>query len=376
MKLILKLVNLGGQNMKKETWEWVWTGFAILLLAVVVVTTLPQVFTAGGTATVFQSDIPANTPSSKVIQTTVYAEQYVFMVHENGGGITSELVLPNGTTLPYYYNLMVLHPGQYLNMTMYAVDGKTATENMYTPVYNAKYVIDTQIVPGLTQYAVWYAGTPSDSPIAEGAYAFLNGEYNGPWFAYHVGEILVIPSSGYFSPSDISSYISSSQGAHTSGLVGDPYNPPIITVSGSSPVLYVVSDKYAAFNDSIPGPTFVINANSTATLKIYIPTPDNDHNWLYNYTFGGVPSAVNGLYVGVYAVWWNGTITPVAYQVLNSSTYNTYMTFTFKAIAPAYVYGIIYPVFYSYNLEGMSNTLTGEDMGYLMSLWGTILVEG
>ncbi|MBB5253369.1 oxidase [Sulfurisphaera ohwakuensis] len=362
--------------MKKETWEWIWTGFAILLLAIVVVTTLPQVFTVGGTSTVFSADIPSNTPTSMVIQTTVYAEEYVFMVQEHGGGIDSELVLPNGTVLPYYYNLMVVHPGQYLNMTMYAVMGKTATENMYIPVYNSKYVVDTQIVPGLTQYAVWYAATSSGTPIAEGAYAFLDGEYNGPWFSYDVGEILVIPTSGYFSPNDISSYISSSNAAHSSGLVGDPYNPPIIVVSGSSPVLYAVSDKYAAFNDSIPGPTFIINANSTATLKLYIPTPDNDHNWLDNYTASGTPEPMTGLYVGVYAVWWNGTITPVAYQMLNASTYNTYMTFTFRANAPAYVYGIIYPAYYVYNLDGMSNPLTGEQAGYLMSLWGTILVEG
>jgi len=362
--------------MKKETWEWIWAGFAILLLAVLVVTTLPQIFTAGGDATVFQSDIPANTPSSMVIQTNVYAEQYVFKVHESGGGINSELILPNGTSLPYYYNLMVVHPGQYLNMTMYAVNGKTATENMYIPVYNSKYVVDTQIVPGLTQYAVWYAGTTSGSPIAEGAYAFLDGEYNGPWFAYDTGEILVIPTSGYFSPNDISNYISSSNAAHSSGLVGDSYNPPIITETGSHPVLYAVSDKYALFNDSVPGPTFVINANSTATLKLYISEPSNDHNWLQNYTSAGTPQAVTGLYVGVYAVWWNGTITPVAYQMLNASTYNTYMTFTFNAKAPAYVYGIITPTYNVYNLDGMSNTLTGEDAGYLMSLWGTILVEG
>ncbi|MCQ4449039.1 MAG: oxidase, partial [Sulfolobales archaeon] len=51
--------------------------------------------------------------------------------------------------------------------------------------------------------------------------------------------------------------------------------------------------------------------------------------------------------------------------------------FTFKAEgAPVYLYGIVYPVFNVYNIDGMSNQLTGEDMGMLMSLWGAILVEG
>jgi terminal oxidase subunit len=360
---------------KKEKWEWIWTGFAILLLAVVVVTTLPEVFTVGGVPAVYKVDIPANTPSSDVVQTTVHAMQYVFTVQENGGGINSELVLPNGSVLPFYYNLMVVHPGQYLNMTMYAVIGKTATENMFIPVYNSKYVVDTQIVPGLVQYAVWYAGTTSGSPIACGAYAFLDGEYDGPWFAYDVGEILVIPSSGYIPASAIQSYVSSSNNAHTSGLVGDPYNPPIILeTSTNTPELYVEADQYAAFNDSIPGPTFVVNANSTVTVYLTIPTPNNDHNWLYNYTTAGTPTPVNDLYVDVYAVWWNGTITPAAQPQLIK--YNTPMEFTFTAKAPAYIYGIIYPAYYVYNLDDMSNLLTGEQAGYLMSLWGTILVEG
>ncbi|BCU69181.1 oxidase [Stygiolobus caldivivus] len=358
----------------KEQYEWIWTGFAIVLLAVVVVTTLPQVFTVGGDASVITHDIPTNAPPSNVIPTTVNAMQYVFTVSEHGGGINSELVLPNGSTLPFYYNLMVVHPGQYLNMTMYAVIGKTATENMYIPVYNAKYVVDTQIVPGLTQYAVWYAGNVSGYPIACGAYAFLSGEYDGPWFSYQVGEILVIPQSGYISPSAIQRYITASNTAHTSALVGDPYNPPIIVENSPSPVLTVVSDKYAAFNDSIPGPTFVVNANSTVTMNLIIPTPSGDHNWLYNYSTTGVASPDKDLYVDVYAVWWNGTITPAAQP--QEIQYNTPMTFTFKANAPAYLYGIVYPAFYNYDLDGMSNLVTGEQMGYVMSLWGSVLVEG
>ncbi|TRM85039.1 oxidase, partial [Sulfolobus sp. E3] len=47
-----------------------------------------------------------------------------------------------------------------------------------------------------------------------------------------------------------------------------------------------------------------------------------------------------------------------------------------KAEAPAYLYGLITPVFYNYNFMNMSNDLTGEQYGYVMGLWGAILVEG
>ena len=94
---------------KKEKWEWIWTGFAILLLAVVVVTTLPEVFTVGGVPSVYKVDIHSSTPSSDVVQTTVNATQYVFIVKESAGGINSELVLPNGSVLPFYYNLSLIH---------------------------------------------------------------------------------------------------------------------------------------------------------------------------------------------------------------------------------------------------------------------------
>ncbi|TRM80186.1 oxidase, partial [Sulfolobus sp. A20-N-F6] len=54
----------------------------------------------------------------------------------------------------------------------------------------------------------------------------------------------------------------------------------------------------------------------------------------------------------------------------------TTVTFPVKAEAPAYLYGLITPVFYNYNFMNMSNDLTGEQYGYVMGLWGAILVEG
>ncbi|MGC9106448.1 MAG: oxidase, partial [Thermoprotei archaeon] len=96
--------------------------------------------------------------------------------------------------------------------------------------------------------------------------------------------------------------------------------------------------------------------------------------YLLNYTSTGKPQIVDNVYVGIYALYPNGTIVPVEYKQIQ---YNTPMTFTFSATgAPVYLYGIVYPVFNVYNVAGMSGMLTGEDKGMVMSLWGAILVEG
>jgi len=51
-----------------------------------------------------------------------------------------------------------------------------------------------------------------------------------------------------------------------------------------------------------------------------------EHNYLYNYSAAGVPSPVQGIEVGVYAVWWNGTVSLVAQQPIS---YGKPMIFTF-----------------------------------------------
>jgi len=353
-----------------DRYEIYWMVIGIVLLAITALATYPMVYTLGGSPNV-TSDIPSNTSSNRVINTIINATQYTFMISESSESLKSITILPNGEILPYYYNLMVVHPGEYLNMTMYGVEGKSATESMYIPVYNSKYVVDTKILPGISQYAVWYSGTTNGSYLPYGAYTFLNSEYNGPWFSYQAGEILVIPESGYIPYSSLLSYISSTKVAQSSGLIGDPYNPPLYISNSTDPTFYLVSDDYALFNDSVPGPTFAVAENSTVTLKIYIPTPKGDHNWLYNYSSNGEPYAINNIYVGVYAVWWNGTITPVVYQLIK---YDSPINFTFEARAPAYLYGIIYPSFYNFNPNNLSSSLLGEQKGYVMSLWGSVLV--
>ncbi|MEM0091284.1 MAG: oxidase [Saccharolobus sp.] len=349
---------------KKEKFELYWTIYVIILFAIVLAATAPSVFTVGGNPSSVQagSIIPVNAVSdNKVIQGVLYSYQYYFAIKENGGGITS-----NELGSQYYYNLMVAHPGQYINLTLYAAP-HTATANFYFAEYGT-HVDDVQIVPGLVQYA------PVVVPNVTGAYAFLNGEYNGPWFSYQVGLLLVLPYQGYMSPSDVNAYIAKTNIAQSSALVGDPYNPPIVVYNTTmTPTIYLVANKYALFNNSVPGPTAIVLHNSNVTVKMYIPTPDNDHNFLYNYSANGTPYVVSNVKVGIYAVWWNGSITLVKEVPIQ---YNTTMTFTFNAEAPAYLYGLITPVAYNYNFMDMSNTLTGEQTGYVMGLWGVILVEG
>ncbi|AOL16263.1 oxidase [Sulfolobus sp. A20] len=348
---------------KKEKYELYWVIFVIFLFVIVIGSTVPLVFTVGGNPTSVQpgSLIPiAAVDQNKVIQATLYAYQYYFAVSENGGGIKS-----NELGNSYYDNVMVAHPGEYINLTMYA-GPHSATTNFYFPDY-ATHVDDVQIVPGLVQYA------PVVVPNISGVFAFLNGEYNGPWFSNQVGLLLVLPQQGYISQSDINEYIQQTHSAQTSTLVGDPYNPPIVIYNSSTPTIYLVADKYAVFNNSVPGPTLVVPVNSTMTIKMYIPIPNNDDNFLYNYSASGQPYPVTNVDIGVYAVWWNGSITLVKQVPIQ---YNTTVTFTVKAEAPAYLYGLITPVFYNYNFMNMSNDLTGEQYGYVMGLWGAILVEG
>ncbi|EZQ03221.1 oxidase [Candidatus Acidianus copahuensis] len=344
---------------KKERWELTWTLTVIVLFAFVIVSTFPLDFVVGGVPSVI-SELNG-VPSQKIIQTHITSYQYLFKINESGAILSNEL------GMPFYYNLIVAHPGEFLNISMTSAD---VTSNFYFADYADKVVTD-QIVPGLVEYDVLPV------PNITGAYAFLGGEYNGPWYSYQTGLLISLPYSGYFTSGNISKYISQTQIAYTSALKGDPYNPPIVQyTSVSNPTVILVGDQYGVFNKTIPGPTIVVNHGSTVTLSMYMPLPNDERNYLYNYSASGTPYPVTDIKIGVYAIWWNGTITLVSEQPIH---YNTYQTFSFNSTAPAYVYGIITPVYYNYNPSNLSGTygsLIGFDKGYIMGAWGVILVEG
>lgn len=341
---------------RKERWELIWLLFVLVVFGIVLGVTAPLDFIVGGVPST--QSLLYGVPASKIIQVNITSMQYVFVVTEQGSGINSSML-----GLPYYYNLIVAHPGDYLNLTMHSKD---VTSNFYFPDYSGR-VIDDQILPGIPTYDVLPV------PKIPGAYTFLSSEYTGPWFSYQIGLLLVLPTSGYFSPNDISEYQAQTNLAKTTSLKGNPYNPPIM---GPATTFTLIGDQYGTLNASIPGPTLITMANQTVTIKIYIPTPNSNHNYLYNYSASGKPYPVTNVEVGIYAVWWNGTITPV---IVKPIQYDTYMTFTFTATAPAYLYGIITPVFYNYNpanLSGSIGSLIGVQKGYVMGAWGVILVEG
>lgn len=341
---------------KQERWELIWTLFVIILFAIVIVGTLPQDFIVGGVPSTL-SELP-NDPNS-IVNVHITSYQYLFKVNESGPVNSEEL----GN--PFYYNLIVAHPHEWLNISMTSAD---VTSNFYFADYSDRVITD-QIVPGL----VAYDALPV--PNITGAYAFVGGEFNGPWFSYQTGLLLDIPASGYINPSNMSAYISQTSKAQSIALVGDPYNPPIICqTTTSAPTFYLTGSDYGIFNSTVPGPTLVVKDGSSVTLKMYIPTPDSDKNYLYNYSVSGKPYVVTNVTVGIYAVWWNGTITPVVTEPIS---YNSTITFHFNATAPAYVYGLIYPVYYNYNPMGLSTKigpLIGIQKGYIMGYWGAMLV--
>lgn len=340
---------------KKERWELIWTIYVIVLFAIVIAGTIPQVFVVGGVPSV--QKCLEGVPPSKIINVHITSYQYYFKVSERGAGIVS-----NELGNPYYYNLIIGHPGEYLNITMTSAD---VTSNFYFPDYSTKVVSD-QIVPGIVTYEV------IPVPKITGAYAFIGGEYNGPWFSYQTGLLLSLPYSGYFTKGNISEYVKQTSIAKSSALKGDPYNPPIV---GPSTSFYLVGDQYGIFNSSVPGPTLITYAHKNVTVKMYLPTPSSERNYLLNYSVDGKPYVVTSVYIGIYAIWWNGTITLVKQVPIS---YDTVICFTFNATAPAYLYGIITPVYYNYNPDGLSTrlgALLGIQKGYVMGAWGVILVE-
>ncbi len=342
---------------KKERWELMWVAFVIVLFAIVIVGTLPLDFQVGGVPNVLSA--LNGVPSSDVVNVHITSYQYLFKVQESGP------VNSNMMGSPFYYNVIVGHPGEYLNISMTSAD---VTSNFYFADYSDRVVTD-QIVPGLVAYDVLPV------PNITGVYAFLGGEYNGPWFSYQTGLLIDIPSSGYIPVSDLSQYISQTHTSQTSALVGDPYNPPIVVQDNTlTPSFYLQGSKEAVFNDSIPGPTLVVENGANVTISMYIPAIASELDYLYNYTSTGTGYFVDNVTVGIYAVWWNGTITPVAMEPIS---YNTTMTFHFTANAPAYLYGIVTPVYYNYNpldLSSKIGPLIGVQKGYVMGYWGSVLV--
>jgi terminal oxidase subunit len=329
----------------KEKWEWGFTLSAIILLALVAATTFPYIFQVGGVPA------PHLTNDAPVIQVHLIQRQYVFQVEEEG---------PKGNSS--YYNLILTYPSYLLNLTATSID---VTGNLYFPYYSGQ-VIDVQIVPGTQAYAVILP------PSVPGPYVFLNGEYDGPWFPYQVAVILELPSSGYFTLSDVSRYYEQTQQARAGALVGDPYNPPVILCNSTfEPRIYLSADQYGILNFTVPAPTLVVKEGANVSLVLFFPFPTSDSNYLRTYV-NGRPEVVNNATLGIYGVS-GGTLKQVASVELR---YGVPIILNFTAVYPAYVYGIYYPIHTNYSPGNTSSPVIGEDFGLVTGAWGIIMVEG
>jgi|ECHhosMinimDraft_1075155.scaffolds.fasta_scaffold01468_2 terminal oxidase subunit len=339
-------------TMEKGTkWELGFALAVIVLLGVVAVLTIPTDYEVGG---VPSSTSLASQDPGDVVQVHVEQLQYVFNISESG------------SVEGHFYNLIVAHPGQVLNLTMTAPKGAT-TGNFYFPDYGDQ-VVDDQIVPLMTAYDALKV------PIIPGAYAFLDGEYDGPWYTYQVGLILDIPSSGLFKQEQLSQYYSQTTQARSQGLIGDTYNPPISFYNGSATNVILSADPYGVFNSSIPGPTIVVRNGSQLTVEMYLSTPSPVHSYLLTYV-NGYPENVTNASIGLYGVLHNGTLVPLEQSVIR---YDQPVQFKIPVNGefPAYLYGIINPVYNNYDPYNESSTLVGENFGLIMGAWGVILVEG
>ncbi|BCU66794.1 hypothetical protein HS7_02310 [Sulfolobales archaeon HS-7] len=359
---------------KNEKWEISFTLFVILLFAIVIVATSGQDFQVGGVPQ--SAKLVKDYSTQRVVDVQITQEQYVFNVTEMGA-VNATFEGRN-----YLFNLIFAHPGEVLNLTMSAKQYPygSATGNFYFPDYADRFV-DDQIVPGLTAYDALPV------PNVTGVYAFLDGEYDGPWFSYQLGELLVLPSSGYFTTYNLTTYFLQTEKAYTTGLVGDPYNPPIVFFNNTdTPVISFVGDQegllhlttsgylesvVSASRASVPAPTVIVKRGSNVTLTIYIPYPVSDNDFFKTYV-NGTAAPLYNVTLGIYGVYNNGTIVPVATTQIK---YNTTLTFNFNATFPAYIYGIVNPVFTQYNPDNEANLVTGEDFGLVMGAWGVILVE-
>ncbi|GGU00456.1 hypothetical protein GCM10007116_17100 [Sulfodiicoccus acidiphilus] len=333
-------------------WELGFVALVVILFGVVIVATVPTDYRVGG---VPSSTTLAEQDPGKVIETHVEQLQYVFNITERGD--------VNGN----YYNLIVAHQGDVLNLTMTAPLRDSATGNFYFPDY-ADQVVDDQIVPAMVSYDALSV------PRIPGAYAFLDGEYDGPWYTYQVGLVLVLPQSGLYSPQELSAYVAQTDQAKASGLSGDNYNPPVVFYNSTSPNVVLATDPYGVFNSSVPGPTLVLRNGSTASITLYFAPPSPVHNYLVTYV-NGRPVEVTNISVGIYGVESNGALVPLAQAPI---VYGSPMHFTVDVDGqfPAYLYGLVKPVYNNYDPYNESSLLVGEDTGLVMGAWGVILVEG
>ncbi|MEM0075588.1 MAG: cbb3-type cytochrome c oxidase subunit I [Conexivisphaerales archaeon] len=331
----------------KGRMELTWTALAVTLLALTVIATFPYESVAGGSI----SNIPAAyLDSVGSSQVRIVAHQYYWTFDSNTGDQTM--------------NYFVVSPGERIlfNGTTAAGNGLA---NFYMPIFNNK-VLDNELYQDYNSY-LWFT-----APQLPGVYGFMNGEYDGPFYTYMGGEMLVMPDNGVLNSSQLNDYINV--------LPQDPYTPPLVAVSQSANL--VMSD-FGMWNGTDPAPTIVARNGSTISLTFRIDTSSLKSYWnyLFNVTNNNLGESVESYLIshnnqlpfkiGLIHIYPNGS-TQIVTEITPIANSNNAISFT---VQPGiYVYGVLGTVGYSFNPYGMSGPFLGEDSGSINSLWGAVIV--
>jgi len=327
-------------RVRRERVEKYWTMTVAILVAFVLAAYTPAAFSTSA-AIGAPSAYPAGTEF-----VTMNGVQYYWSVNESGS--------VQGT----FDNAIVAYANQWISINASA---SGATQSLYIPFRNLA-VINVQVVPGSTSYALFQA------PSVPGVYGAPDGELDGPWFGQDVAELIVLPTTAPFP--DLSAF-------QSNGGEGNIYNPPVMAASTAD----LMGNAAGVFNYSVPGPTLTASAG-LVSFQWEVPLSSiGINNYLVNVTSND-PNAQQQYVIdhgytlpyqfGVWAI--NATHGLVLVQsaplVINSPVTET------QVLTPgAYLYGIISPVNYSYDPDGQSTITTGSQLGYVMGLWGVLWVN-
>ncbi len=338
-------VTVSVDHRRKQRAEYTWVAVGVVLLALTAVTTLPQAVYVGGAVT----NVPKAYFDPPVQNVTLVAHQYYWSF--NVGNTTST-------------NFFVVSPGEKVLVVGTVAKGN-GLANFYMPIFNDR-VVDYQLYQEYYSY-IWFT-----APSVPGVYGFMNGEYNGPFYTYMGGEMLVMPSGGLLTGNELTSYLSAAS--------YDPYSPPIYEAN-SGHVLLTMS-PLGNWNDTVPAPTLVVHEYSNVNIdfQVGLAALTSYSNYVFNITQENTTKTVD-TYLSEH-----GDTLPFKIQLVHISPQGAVSlvdSFTPKlgdnnlSFTPQpgiYVYGVLQPVAYVFNPYGLSNNFNGYDQGYITALWGAILV--
>lgn len=324
--------------------EYAWTAMGVFLLALTAAATLPQAVHVGGAL----ANVPQGYLDSPVVDVKLVAYQYYWSFNVNGSNTT---------------NFFVVSPGSKVLVNATVAKGN-ALADLYMPIFSDR-VVDYNIYQDHYAY-IWFT-----APTVPGVYGFVNGEYNGPFYSYMAGEMIVMPQGGLLNSSELE--------VLERGL-SDPYSPPVVFVDGEASL---VMTPLGNWNNSVPAPTLVARVGSNLTLdfEIGLEALASYSNYVFNVSRADLKVEVleylsehsNTLpfKIEVLHVSPNGEMSVVG--SLTPTLGHNRLSFTVEP--GVYVYGVLEPIPYSFNPYGLSNGFNGYNQGYVTALWGTVMVS-